>query len=83
MTATTRRAYSYRTAAEDYSVSVSTLRRAVEAGKVRTREAGGRVLLNPEDLEREFGFAAQAEPLPAPARLSRRDEAIAREFLGR
>lgn len=83
MTAQARRAYSYRTAAEDYSVSVSTLRRAVADGKIRTREAGGRVLLNPEDLEREFGFAAPAEPPPAPARLSRRDERLAAEFLGR
>jgi hypothetical protein len=51
-----RRAYSYRTASEAYSVSVATLRRAVADGKIRTREAGGLILLHPDDLEKEYGF---------------------------
>jgi len=72
---TLRRAYSYRTAAEAYSVSMSRLRRAVEAGKIRTRDVGGAVLLNPDDLEREFGFA------PAPA--ARREPSAAARALAR
>lgn len=59
-----RRAYSYRTAALDYSQTVSALRKAVEAGRIRTRRVGGGVRLHPDDLEREFGFPVGWENSP-------------------
>lgn len=70
-----RRAYSYRTASADFSVSVTTLRRAVAEKRIRTREAGGKVLLHPDDLEREFGFA------PPPVTPRREPSAAARAAL--
>lgn len=73
-----RRAYSYRTAAHEYSVRVSQLRRAVAAGKIRARKVDGTVLLNPEDLEREFGFSA---PQPARRQPSAAARAELRELL--
>lgn len=75
-----RRAYSFRTASEAYSVSVSTLRRAVAAGKVRTRVGGGVTLLHPDDLEREFGFQPVEAPRREPSAAAR---AMVRDLLNR
>lgn len=61
MEAGPRRAYTYRTAAHDYSTSVAALRRAVAAGRVRTRSRGRSVLLDPGDLELHFGFGRAPE----------------------
>lgn len=68
-----RRAYSYRTASEDYSVSVRELRRFVDAGKVRAKHVGRMVFLHPDDLERIFGFGLPPrEPSPAARAMARR-----------
>jgi hypothetical protein len=73
-----RRAYSLRTAAADYSVSLKELLRAIEEKRVRTRKAGSTVLLHPDDLEREFGFEPAAPPRRIP---SERARAMAKELL--
>lgn len=73
-----RRAYSYATAAADYSVPVAKLRSAVAAGKIRTRTEGGLILLNPEDLERLYGFS---QPAPARREPSAGARALAKELL--
>jgi hypothetical protein len=62
-----RRAYSYRTASADYSVSEKTLRRLVKAGKIRTKDANGLIRLHPDDLERLFGFGRPKPILRAPS----------------
>lgn len=60
-----RRAYSYEAAARDYCQSITTLRKAVKEGRVRTRHTGRSIRLHPGDLEREFGFAATSKPAGA------------------
>lgn len=60
-----RRAYSYRTAARDYSVSIKMLRKAVREKRVRTLLYGDLLVLDFDDLEREFGFGP-GTPLDPP-----------------
>lgn len=54
--AATPRAMRRATAARRYDVSLSTIDRAVRAGRIRTRKVGHARLLNADDLEQAFGW---------------------------
>lgn len=77
--AAARRAYTYATAMQDFSASRAELDRLVQTGRIRVRKVErGRDRLDPDDLEREFGFASNAQALRTPTPAAR---AVARDLV--
>ncbi len=61
---------------ERYGVSLSTIDRIVKAGAIRSRRVGCALLLNAEDVEREFGWPEDAKVEPSPRAIAEMDELV-------